>query len=104
MNTERKRKIAEVFFLSCIVVIFFFALFFDIFGLKWCTILRAQHELFDDLFSVQATVVTLSIAIVALISGLATKTYYGISVTKYISTLKPVIFKHRFKWCIIFYD
>ena len=96
MNTERKRKIAEVFFLSCIVVIFFFALFFDIFGLKWCTILRAQHELFDDLFSVQATVVTLSIAIVALISGLATKTYYGISVTKYISTLKPVIFKHRF--------
>lgn len=96
MNEEQKRKRTEIGFLISVILILCVALWFDISGLNCFSFLEAKMTIFVELFTVQATMVTLSAAIVAIISGFATKSYYGISVTKYISSLKPLLFKHRF--------
>ena len=54
-----------------------------------------QEELMFNLFATQATVATISIAIVSLISGVVSDSIYGISVTQYISQLMPRLFKHK---------
>ncbi len=55
----------------------------------------SSRELFYTLFSVQATFSVLSISIIAIITGYQHESIYGISVTSYITSLKPKIFKHR---------
>ena len=52
-------------------------------------------DLLLDLFTVQATVAALSISIIAIITGFQTETYYGVGLTNYITTLKPILFKHK---------
>ena len=52
-------------------------------------------SIFLELFAVQATVSTLSIAVVSILSGLISVSYYGLSVTRYVSDLKPCIFKFK---------
>ena len=54
-----------------------------------------QEELMFNLFATQATVATISIAIVSLVSGVVSDSIYGISVTRYISQLMPRLFKHK---------
>lgn len=53
------------------------------------------EELLNTLFSVQASVATISIAIIALITGFSTESMYGISVSNYIMQIKPHILKHK---------
>lgn len=57
--------------------------------------ITSSRELFYTLFSVQATFSVLSISIIAIITGYQHESVYGISVTSYITSLKPKIFKHR---------
>ena len=57
---------------------------------------QEQTELFSNLFTIQATIAALSISIIAIITGFQTERVYGISVTNYITTLKPCLFKHKY--------
>ena len=54
-----------------------------------------QSELFINLFAVQATIAALSISIIAIITGFQTESVYGVTVTHYVTTLKPILFKHK---------
>ena len=54
-----------------------------------------NEELFINLFTIQATVSTLSIAVVALITGFFSENIYGISVIGYITSIRPWAFKHK---------
>jgi len=47
------------------------------------------------LFTVQASVATISIAVVSIVTSILDDTVCGISVTRYITNLRPVIFKHH---------
>ena len=53
-------------------------------------------DLLLTLFSVQASISTISIAVVSIITGVTNETIYGVSVSKYITSIKPKIFKHKF--------
>jgi len=55
----------------------------------------AQDDLLLELFSVQASISTISIAVVSIITGVINDTIYGVSVSKYITNIKPRIFKHK---------
>lgn len=54
-----------------------------------------NEDLFINLFTIQATVSTLSIAVVALITGFFSENIYGISVIGYITSIRPWAFKHK---------
>lgn len=53
------------------------------------------EDLYITLFSIQASVSTISIAIVSIITSVLNDTVYGIAVSQYITSLKPHIFKHK---------
>lgn len=55
-----------------------------------------ENDLFVNLFTIQATIATLSIAIIALITGFYNEDIYGISITSYITSIKPCLFKHKY--------
>ena len=52
-------------------------------------------ELIINLFTIQATIATLSISIIAIITGFQSKSVCGITVTHYVTSLKPCILKHK---------
>lgn len=54
-----------------------------------------REDLFLTLFSVQASVSTISIAIVSIITGVLNDTIYGISVSQYVTSLRFRIFNHK---------
>lgn len=56
---------------------------------------ESPADLLLTLFSVQASISTISIAVVSIITGATNETIYGVSVTKYITSVKPRIFKHK---------
>ena len=57
--------------------------------------ITGKEDLLFSLFTAQATLSTISIAIITLASGVVSESIFGISVTRYISQLKPHIFKHQ---------
>lgn len=57
--------------------------------------IQDQEGLFFTLFTVQASVSTVSIAIVSIITGLINEYVLGISISGFITNLKPKIFKHN---------
>ena len=63
----------------------------DIFTLN----IKDTESLFFTLFTVQASVSTVSIAIVSIITGLINEYVLGISVSGFITHLKPKLFKHN---------
>ena len=50
------------------------------------------EELLLTLFSVQASISTLGIALVSIITGFTSETIYGISISRYITKIKPIFF------------
>lgn len=56
---------------------------------------NAPADLLLTLFSVQASISTISIAVVSIITGATNETIYGVSVTQFITSIKPRIFKHK---------
>lgn len=55
-----------------------------------------EHELINTLLTVQASTFSISIALIALLSGTIKESVYGISVSNYIMQEAPHIFKHNF--------
>lgn len=53
------------------------------------------EDLFFNLFTVQASMATLSIAVVTIITGIVNDNYFGISTAAYITNIRPKIFKHN---------
>ena len=54
-----------------------------------------QLDLLFNLFTIQATIATLSISIIAIITGFQSKSVCGVSVTHYVTSLKPCLFIHK---------
>lgn len=57
--------------------------------------IKDVENLFFTLFTVQASVSTVSIAIVSIITGLINEYVLGISISGFITNLKPKLFKHN---------
>lgn len=55
----------------------------------------APADLLLALFSVQASISTISIAVVSIITGVTNETICGVSVSKYITSIKPRLLKHK---------
>ena len=83
-------------------IIILFGLYFHVADLSHHMVLfiGLKDEVIDDwiisLLPVQAAVSGIGIAIMALLSGLNKESFFGISVTEYVTSLKPGIFKHRY--------
>lgn len=87
-----------MFILLITFVFLFFALIqLDIIGFPQQLYISTENisEFFLGLFQVQATVSTLGIALISIISGVLNTKYYGIQVTDYILNLRPRILKHK---------
>ena len=47
------------------------------------------------IFSVQASIATVSIAVISIITGFANECYLGVSISEFITTIKPCILTHK---------
>ena len=79
------------------IILFIIALMFDN---EMLSPLKLINEKYIDgqmntVLQVQASVTTLGIALLSLLSGFTKEMYFGISVSQYILQIKPLIFKHK---------
>lgn len=95
------RRRGEIFAISVSIVLILAAILQDQYGIfnwfpyDWFLVkVENKDDLFTNLFTVQATIAGLSLAIIAFISGVTDKTVYGISVSEYISRIRPWKLKH----------
>lgn len=96
------RRNKEILSILVSVVFIFIAILqdkcgiFDSFPYDWFLVkIDNKDDLFTNLFTVQATIAGLSLAIIAFISGMTDKTVYGVSVSEYISRIRPWKLKHK---------
>ena len=98
-NIKDKNLIFEIISMLCCFVILIISYLFDLGFLYIPDIfilnIRDLENLFFTLFTVQASVSTVSIAIVSIITGLISENVCGISVSRFITHLKPKLFKHN---------
>ena len=98
-KNSSNRKTFELIVIFCSVILFGWSILCDNGWLHIWNFLELEflykEELLLTLFGVQASVSTISIAIIALISGVISDSAYGISFTKFISNLKPYYLKHN---------
>ena len=96
-SDKRKKILIEVMVLILLIATAIVSLLVDfcIISLPDIMILRVKdvENLFFTLFTVQASVATVSIAIVSIITGITNDNIYGISVSKYITSIRPGFFK-----------
>ncbi|NRY60675.1 hypothetical protein [Clostridium beijerinckii] len=83
-----------------VVIIFIIAILFDSCWNNYIPKFLIVHvgsieDLMNTLFTVQASVATLGTAIVALMSEVSKEKVYGMTVSKFVMQIKPVIFKHK---------
>lgn len=97
-----KRRTVEILSIIISIALILIAILQDKCGIfNWfpydCFLVKIENkdDLFTNLFTVQATIAGLSLAIIALISGVTDKTVYGISVSEYISRIHPWKLKHK---------
>ena len=57
--------------------------------------IAATEDLLFALFSVQASIATVSIAIISIITGLTDKNYLGVSISEFITSINPAILTHK---------
>lgn len=95
-KTTKLLEIITIIFLIAIVVLSFLA-DLSFYNISDYFVLRIKNteDLLFSLFAVQATVTTMSIAIIALVSGIVSDNIFGISITRYVLQLKPRLFKHK---------
>ncbi|MBD5104257.1 MAG: hypothetical protein HDT47_05280 [Ruminococcaceae bacterium] len=98
-KSKTSKLIWEITVILVISIIFIASILADFSIIKIPDILalriNGKEDLLLSLFTTQATLSTISIAIIALASGVVSDSIFGISVTRYISQLKPHIFKHQ---------
>ncbi len=96
---KKKTLITELSFVFCAVLLYVISLLADFSVISTPSFLLltydAPYDLLLTLFSVQASVSTISIAVVSIITGVTNETIYGVSISKYITSIKPKIFKHK---------
>ena len=96
---KRKTLILELAIIASFVFIYAISTLADLSLVSIPNILiltyDAPSELLLTLFSVQAGVSTISIAVVSIITGFTNETIYGVSVSKYITSIKPRFLKHQ---------
>lgn len=97
---KKKQLFKEIILLSISSVIVLLSIFYTFFPINIGLInTTLNHEdwfnLIINLFTIQATIATLSISIIAIITGFQSKSVCGITITHYVTTLKPCILKHK---------
>lgn len=96
---KERKNIFELIILGIAVLIIFASILSDfyvinipdIFILKF----NDKEGLFSTLFGVQATISASSISIIAIATGVISESYYGISITRYITELRSKLFKQK---------
>ncbi len=96
----RKNLLFEILYLTINIVILLLVVLYDVgvinINIPSILIIKIEKEsMYQTLFSVQASMATLSIAIVSLITGFVNDTVYGISVSGFITNIRPVVLKHK---------
>lgn len=104
MKTDKNRKkIADIVVATLFVVYIIFAIRTDRLGSFLPNVFSIKVEdissLMISVFSVQATVATLGIAIISLVSQTVNTKVYGLSASNYLMSYRPTIFKHHV--CIV---
>ena len=99
-NTLNKRKlILKISVIVCSLALLVISFLVDLGIIPIPDILvsnvKDTESLFFTLFTVQASVSTVSIAIISIITGLVSENILGISVSRFITHLKPKLFKHN---------
>lgn len=98
-NIKNKNLLLEIIAIFCClgVVIISYLVDLGILSVLNIFILNINdiEGLFFTLFTVQASVSTVSIAIVSIITGLISENVFGISISRFITHLKPKLFKHN---------
>ena len=90
---------SEKILLGIMLIIFTFSFFSDTNGnppfafMKWKVV--NKNDFIYTLFGIQASMATIGITLVSVVAGFINESIYGISVLKYISDLKPKIFKFK---------
>lgn len=97
---KKKQLFKEIIILSISSVIVLLSICYTILPINIGLInTTLDHEdwfnLIINLFTIQATIATLSISIIAIITGFQSKSVCGITITHYVTTLKPCILKHK---------
>ena len=97
---KKKQLFKEIIILTISSVIVLLSVCYTIYPINFRLInTTLNHEEWSDLiinlFTIQATIATLSISIIAIITGFQSKSVCGITVTHYVTTLKPCILKHK---------
>ena len=96
---KKKTLIFELSFIVAAILLYAISILTDLSILSPPLFLTLTYEAPDELllalFSVQASISTISIAVVSIITGVTNETIYGVSVSKYITSIKPRIFKHK---------
>ena len=91
----KRAEISVIIFVSIIVV---FGIISDILvsnNIVWVFVENFESYILS-LLGIQATIATLTIALVALISNNISESHMGVSVSDYYLNIRPVIFKQRF--------
>lgn len=97
MNYKRKEnlKIITVIIFICLIFLSFNSELMknvpDIFLISVDNI----EDLMNSLFTVQASISTIGIALIALLSGASKEKLYGLTVSRFIMQIRPCIFRHR---------
>lgn len=81
------------------LVILVFSVLFDCLNITIIEFLIIRIDdvdaMYMNLFTIQATISVTGAAIISLLTGVTSKEYYGISVSKFITRINPFIFKHN---------
>lgn len=93
----RNRKHVEFAILFMFIAIFILALLFDNGVLPPLKLIKEKYleGQMNTVLQVQASVTTLGIALISLLSGYTKEMHFGISVSQYIMQIKPLIFTHK---------
>ncbi len=96
---KKRKNIFEFIILGIAVLIVFASILSDFYviNIPDIFILRFNDKegLFSTLFGIQATISALSISIIAIVTGVISESYYGISITRYITELRSKLFKQK---------
>lgn len=99
LSHKTKRVICESAVAVVLVIMIFISFLADISAIsfpRWLLHKFSDEEgLLLTLFTVQASVSTLGIALVSIIAGFTSETIYGISTSRYITNIKPAFFTHN---------
>ena len=99
LSHRSKRMLYECIFVIILVVVLCISFLADISIITLPSWLSHQFSdvegLLLTLFTVQASISTLGIALVSIITGITSETIYGISISRYITKIKPVFFTHN---------